>query len=245
MRSGLIPEQMRFVGMIDVNDLLSAEGLSSMEAVPMTAELSEFDRSRLGMITGSRFNQIKRDRSGKGWSETALSYMYDIIGEHITGIPASEFTGNKATEWGQAWEDAAINEYCRQFRRKVERGTFCRAKGFRLVGCTPDGLSSTIGLEVKCPLSYKNHIRTVISEQVPAEYVDQVNGHMLCTGRKRCVFVSFDPRIERKDLRLKAIEVEYDRNAIEDLSGRLYDFEEAVIEKLNHLGIEFSQQVHR
>lgn len=192
---------------------------------------------RLGMITCSCFGKVTRGRGGKGWSETALSYMYDLIGEHVTGQPASDFTGSKATQWGEQYEPMAIAEYERQFRRKVQTGKFYRAEGFRLVGGTPDGVGN-IGLEVKCPLSFKNHIRTVITEEIPAEYRDQVNGHMLVTGRKRCVFVSFDPRIERKDLRLKAIEVEWNRDEMEELSDRLYEFEEELTSKLTWLGID-------
>lgn len=198
---------------------------------------------RLGMITCSCFGKVTRGRGGKGWSETALSYMYNLIGEHLTGQPASDFSGSKATNWGEEWELVAIAEYEKQFRRKVETGKFYRATGFRLVGGTPDGVGN-IGLEVKCPFSFKNHIRTVLNGEIPPEYMDQVNGHMLVTGRKRCVFVSFDPRIERKDVRLKAIEVEWSRDDMEELSDRLFEFEEELISKLNWLGLDVPA-IHR
>ena len=65
------------------------------------------------------------DRSGE-WGETALSYLYDLVGEHLTGQPSETFTGNRATEWGNFYEADALNVYKRRTRRKVQPGLFCQ-----------------------------------------------------------------------------------------------------------------------
>lgn len=206
--------------------------------VPDPPLLDAWRAARLGMITGSNFHRITRSRGGKRWSETATSYMYDIIMEHVTGQVASDFTGSRATEWGNEYEEAAIREFTQRYGHEVKRGEFYRAPGFSLVGCTPDGLGDKIGLEVKCPLSFKNHFRTVETRQVPKEYVDQVSGHMLCTGRRKCAFVSYDPRIERPDLRMVIVEVQWDEMQIGELRARLQDFEAEVLGRLEKHGIE-------
>lgn len=207
---------------------------------PLRAELSPL---RLGRITGSQFHRVTRGRGGNGWSQTAETYLYELIGEWLTGEPASNFTGNAATVWGERYEPEAIAEYQRRTRRAVaRRNEFQLAKNFQLVGCTPDGINRQRGIEVKCPFNFKNHLRTVITQEVPDEYRDQVNGHMLCTGRNYCDFISYDPRIQRPDLRIVVLTIERDRNALEELADRLYDFEQLLISHLDSLDIDWRTQ---
>ncbi|MCA0235439.1 MAG: YqaJ viral recombinase family protein [Bacteroidetes bacterium] len=233
-KSFRIPDNMLFDGQIPA----SAAGMELATMKAVESGLSEWQRARLGKITGSCFNRVTRGRGGKGWSQTAETYLYDLIGEWMTMQPASKFTGNRATEWGELWEPQAINEY--QFRtgRKVNRGKFYRAEKFRLVGCTPDGVGKR-GLEVKCPLSYKNHLRTLISKEIPSEYQDQVNGHMLCTGRKKCDFVSFHPEMKRKEWQMIVIETDWNKLEMEELSDRLFEFETWLISHLDELDIDW------
>jgi hypothetical protein len=211
----------------------------------LTGELTAFQKARLGKITGSQFHRIRRDRSGKNWSDGAESYMSEIIFEWITGLPALEFSGNNATEWGEKHESEAIQKYQYKTGRKVERGEFYQAKKFfkGLVGCTPDGVGER-GLEVKCPYGPKAHITTLISHKVPEEYKDQVYGHMLCTGRDWCDFVSYDPRMKRMpDLEMVVIEVEKNSFYMEDLEARLYEFEEELIRRLDILDIDWRKGI--
>lgn len=223
-----------------IDGLVVADGGTMAVGNYFGGVLTDWQKVRLGKITGSCFNKVTWGRGGKGWSETAKSYMYDLVGEWITGLPASEFSGSRATDWGHQHEEMAIVEYQARTRRKLERGKFYKAKQFELVGCTPDGVGN-IGLEVKCPYSFKNHLRTAIERQVPSEYEDQVFGHMLVTGRKKCSYVSFDPRIERKDLRLVVIDVEWEQNKINSLSERLSEFEKDLIEILERLEIDYKK----
>lgn len=238
--SAHIPAHQLFDPNIDLSELPGVSALSTMEAAPMQDGLSDWQRARLGMITGSNFHKVTYARNGSDWSETALTYMYDIIWEHVAGQPASEFSGSRATEWGNEWEQVAIDEYSRRSGNKVQQGKFFTAPGFCLVGGTPDGVGDLIGLEIKCPLSFKNHARTVITKTVPKEYMPQVQGHMLCTGKEKCVFVSFDPRIDesRPNLRMAVVEVEYEPHVIKELRDRLLHFEATILEELDRLGVE-------
>lgn len=232
-----IPADLMFDGNIPE---ASAAALAKMEVEEKS--LSEWKAVRLGKITGSQFHRITRGKAG-GWSDGAKSYMAELIFEWVTGEEAQEFSGNTATKWGDFYENEAIEHYTKKTGRKVKRGKFYKAKGFQgLVGCTPDGVGKR-GLEVKCPYGPKAHINTLLSQKVPDEYKDQVFGHMLCTGRDRCDFVSYDPRFhKRPDLQMVVIEVEQNDFYMADLEERLRDFEADLIKNLEKLGINWKNK---
>ena len=225
--------------------ILPGEGVMIMPGASSEKGLSDWQRARLGKITCSNFHRVTRG-GGKGWSQTAMTYMNELIWEWLTGQPASNFTGNRATEWGQEHEAEAIAAYEKQYRRKVERGKFVRAKLFHLVGGTPDGVGKSTGLEVKCPYGAANHVAVLLDDReglgrVPKEYQDQVLGHMLITGKKGCVFVSYDPRPKRKEWRMAVVEVPRNEHEIQELSDRLTEFEELLIKRLDKLGVNWRQ----
>lgn len=219
--------------------------LAKLEEAETT--LSHWRQERLGKITGSCFNRVTRDKSGHGWSETAKSYMAELIFEWITGMEASEFSGNDATRWGEFHEHDAIRKYEAKTGRKVTRGKFYLAKGFvGLVGCTPDGVGER-GLEVKSPYGPKAHTYTLLNQKVPKEYKDQVYGHILCTERDFCDFVSYEPRMghRRPDLEMVILEIERNELYMEDLAGRLYDFEQELIKNLDKLEIDWRKTIKK
>jgi YqaJ-like viral recombinase domain len=228
---------------INIDHLLT--GLHTMQpgravtAPDFQAPLTDFQRARLGKVTGSNFHKVTFGRGGKGWSQTAESYLYELVWEWLSGRPASNFDGNRATEWGNQHEAEAIRLYSEKTGQKVKKGVFHEAPGFQgLVGCTPDAVGKK-GLEVKCPYSPKNHLRTVITQTVPTEYTDQVMGHMLCTGRYYCDFVSYDPRLPDPH-RMVVVEVEASPAEMSELRDRLEQFEAHLIETLEKIEIDWT-----
>lgn len=202
--------------------------------------LSEWQKQRLGKITGSQFHRVKRGPNGKGWSDGAETYLSELVYEWITGKEHGDFSGSKETEWGNQHESDAIALYSFKSGQKVKRGEFFPliGEGFHgLVGCTPDGVGD-YGLEIKCPYNPSSHLYTLRTGKIPARYKDQVFGHMLCTGRNRCDFVSYDPRLPEK-FKCVLIEVERSSWAIQELTERLYEFEEYLIKTLDELEIDW------
>jgi len=230
-----IPDELIFDGVIPPS---AAEMVLHDLEVAEASGLSEWKKARLGKITGSNFHRVTRGRGDKGWSQTAETFMNEIIGEWMTGLPATDFS-SAATDWGTNWEDEAIRVYEQHTRRKVVRGKFYRAEKFRLVGCTPDGVGKGHGLEVKCPMTPRNHVWAIEHEEVPPEYRDQVNGHMLVTGKKKCAFVSYHPMMKRKEWKLFWMDVERNAWAMEELSERLFEFETDLICRLDKLDIDW------
>lgn len=231
-----IPKDMLFDGTVPAE--AANVVLAELEAATEN-QIPEWKRKRIGKITASRFGDVKRIRSGE-WGETALSYLYDLVGEHLTGQPSETFTGNRATEWGNFYEADALNVYKRRTRRKVQPGLFCQHPALPWVGGTPDAFCGSEGvLEVKCPLSFKNHLRTVITRQVPSEYIDQVLGHLWLSGRQYCNFISYDPRISGPHgLAIVRVDRKEHEGAIDKLAERIAEFHELLIETLQRLKVK-------
>ena len=231
-----IPENMLFDGTIPPGaaDVVLEQLKVAEEQIP------EWKRKRIGKITASEFHNIKKLKNTNHWGETALSYLYDIIGEHLTGLPSESFEGNAATKWGNFYEPEAVEAYKKRTGRKVKPGLFLQHPVLDWCGGTPDGMVGEGGiLEIKCPMNFKNHLRTVINRVVPDEYLPQVYGHLWLSGRDWADFVSYDPRISNSHrlaiVRVNRIEHE---TSIENLAYRVTEFHELLLEKLAKLKVK-------
>lgn len=198
-------------------------------------------RARLGKITASRFQLVKKLKTGE-WGDTALSLLYDIVGEVITGETAQSFTGNDATRWGNEHEAFALRAYTIRTGRKTRPSGFLQHPTLQRVGGTPDALYGEQGVvEVKCPYNYKNHLRTAERRAVPDEYLPQTLGHLWVTGREWVDYVSFDPRIWKETRTLGLVIVRVTRkehaNGIAALAERIAEFHELLLTKLAALKV--------
>lgn len=203
-------------------------------------EIPEWKRKRIGKITASEFCNIKKLKTSGDWGEEALGYLYDLIGEHLTGLPSETFEGNAATKWGNFYESEAVAAYKKRTGRKVKPGLFLQSETLDWCGGTPDGLIGENGvLEIKCPMNFKNHLRTVINRTVPDEYLPQVLGYLWLSGRDWADFVSFDPRIKGVH-RLAIIRVERKNHltGIAAIAERVTEFHQLLLKKLAALKVK-------
>jgi hypothetical protein len=233
---------------LDISSL-DLSGLPSMqrgaEVVANEPEMSAFQKARLGMITGSNFDRVTYGRNPNGWSDAAMTYFYEILFEWLTYQPASNFDGSRATDWGNEQEPIAKELYEKETGHKIRTNKFFKAKGFKLVGCTPDGVGKDRGIEIKSPYGSRNHIRVLIEKAIPKEHIDQITGHSLCTRKKTIDFISFDPRMKREADRIIIIPHTPPTIAVEELEERLSKFEGMLIEALETLGIDWKKGIHK
>lgn len=202
----------------------------------MIQHTQEWIDARRGYITGSRFGDVMTNPKKKtdALSKTAESYMNELIAEYLTGEPQG-FPGNRATEWGNLYEDEARAAYTWETGRQVEQVGFIEHPTESLVGCSPDGLIGPKGLlEGKCPHNSAIHIHNVIKREIPKEYVPQVQGNIWVCEREWADFVSFDPRISDK-CSIVIVRVERDDKYIKKLTEKVADFRELLITRLEEL----------
>lgn len=187
----------------------------------------EWLRSRIGIASGSRFKDIltepksKADKEAGKLSTTAETYLYELASMILTD-EAPSFS-SAATDWGHEHEPQARMEYELETWNTVEEtGMFLHDS--RKIGASPDGLVGDDGMiEIKCPFNSVNHVRTVVSGEMPKEHMPQVQGNLWLNGRQWCDFISFDPRISSTG-RLFVRRIERDEKYIENLERRVLAF---------------------
>lgn len=184
------------------------------EAPKIQQRSNAWRKLRIGSVTASRFKDVltqpksKSSKESGEWSETARTYMIELLAELVTCRPLDRFS-TAATKWGTEWEAEAFKRAIPVVRSRfgsdliVPEGEFayiehCDHPG---IGCSPDGVISTDAmLEIKCPASSAVHMRTVLNGEMPEGHLAQVQGGLWVTGRKRYLFCSFDPRVEASGL---------------------------------------------
>ena len=190
---------------------------------------TEWHQARLGKVTASRVSEV----IAKGKGATRESYMADLIVERLTGQPASTFS-NAHMEWGTEQEPHARAAYSARTGELVEEVGFIQHPRLEHAGASPDGLVNDEGLvEFKCPAT-STHLDTLLAGEVPTKYIPQMQWQMVCTGRKWCDFVSYDPRLP-EHLRMFVKRVERDDKYITTLEGEVKTFLAELNEKLEKL----------
>lgn len=193
----------------------------------------EWHKSRIGLVSGSRFKDImtepqsKAAREAGDLSQTAESYLDELVAAILTG-QSPEIKG-AALDWGHEYESVARDEYEFLFDACVAESGIVVHDNCK-VGASPDGFVGDDGMiEIKCPFNSKNHIATVRSGEMPKEHIPQVQGNMWINGRRWCDFISFDPRLPIDHCQLFVVRVHRDDAYIAVLEKKVLAF----VEKLD------------
>ena len=175
----------------------------------------EWFTARLGKVTGTGFAKVL----AKGHGKTRKSYMIQLAAERLTGL-AQESYSNAAMEWGTEHEGEARARYEMVNDVSVLLAGFVELSDE--IGISPDGLVDDEGLlEIKCPNS-TTHIETIMSNNVPSQYIPQIQGGMWVAERQWCDFVSFDPRVT--SMPYLCLRVARDQKYIDNLHAEVYQF---------------------
>ena len=155
----------------------------------------EWLHQRAGCLTASRAAAVlcRSKRTGE-----PLQAYYDLrdqlIAERLTGDSIGIGT-TAAMQWGIDHEEEARIAYQVETGEVVDLVGFIPHPTIKWLGASPDGLVGTDGLvEIKCPQT-TTHLRRIAAGIVPHEYRPQMLVQMLCTGRRWCDFVDYDPRL--------------------------------------------------
>lgn len=147
----------------------------------------EWFEARRGRITGSMVGAIL-DIAPYMTRDEALRTM--VRSYHKA---PSEFTGNIATEWGNANEDGARWEYELETGNTVKPAFFDTLEDW--LGASPDGYVGNDGLlEIKCPFGIRNQQPPkfkALADQ--PHYYAQIQVQLHVTGRKWCDFWQWTP----------------------------------------------------
>jgi predicted phage-related endonuclease len=151
----------------------------------------EWKELRCGIITASEMKfLITPQKLQVAADEKARKHLYELIGQRITNHVEDKFINDDMVR-GQEDEILARDLYSRTHAPVKETGFVTNAKHGVLLGCSPDGLVGDDGLiEVKSRLQ-KYQIETVIKNEVPIDYMLQIQTALLVTERNWCDFISY------------------------------------------------------
>lgn len=163
-------------------------------------------------------------RAGVELKESAarMNYRRAIVTERITGMAADlDPYVTKDMIWGQSLEPQARHMYGLLTKNVVQDAPLMLHPNL-LCGASPDGLvidtaTGELGtLEIKC-LKSTNHLYKVIeTQEVPADYLDQIQMQMWITGRDWCDFVAYDTRV-KEGLHIFIKRLEYDEFYVDNV----------------------------
>lgn len=191
----------------------------------------EWLSARAGVVTASESDALVSPRwearKGKGID----TYLAQKVAEKWTGGPISNAM-SLDMDLGKIQEDEALPWLSFEFGWLIDRPALITNDEVT-IGCSPDGWAKGgTGIEVKCPAA-QNHVKYLLANSIPDDYVAQVQFSMFVTGMSHWMFVSYRRgfpnlvlRIERDEEAQKAI-----KTALDAFLPRL----EAAITKLTAL----------
>lgn len=196
----------------------------------MEQRTDEWFAARLGKVTASNIAKVM----AKGGGATRKNYMAQLVCETLTGQKEETFK-SASMERGNELEAVAREMYClNEFDATVTETGFILHPTIELFGASPDGLVNDDGLiEIKCP-NTATHIETIKTGKPKREYLLQMHGQMMCTGRRWCDFVSYDNRLP-ENLAYFKTRIVFDEGLASEIETGIREFTKELREEIEFL----------
>jgi predicted phage-related endonuclease len=176
---------------------------------------------------------MSKGKEGKE-SQTRYKYKVKLVAERMTEASQDSYS-NSYMEWGIENEQFACIAYEAAKEVFLEKTGFWLHPTTKWVGVSPDRLVGDDGLvEVKCPAT-TTHLNYIFDGKVPAEYVKQIQAQLWVTGREWCDFISFDPRLPRRN-QLFVVRCGRDEKLIKEMEAETIKFLDEVEKLIIQLG---------
>jgi putative phage-type endonuclease len=199
----------------------------------MEQRSDNWHKARLGKLTASRVSDAISMLKTGAEAEKRINYRLELASERLTGRRTEMFE-NHFMRWGTEYEPMARLVYAQRVGEIVSEIGFVDHPELDWAGASPDGLIDDDGLiEIKCPSS-QTHITYLTERKIPTKYQNQMAWQLICTQRKWCDFVSFDPRMP-DELQLMIVRYEPSADELRELESKARDFLQTVDDLMNKL----------
>lgn len=193
----------------------------------------EWKAARMGHVTASGIANVMAKGKDKSEAITRFKYKVQIVAERMTGVSAESYS-NAAMEWGVEQEGFAVIAYESQRNVLVDKTGFWLHPEIKWLGVSPDRLVDEDGIiEVKCP-NTTTHLGYLFENRIPPDYYKQIQCQLWVTGRDWCDFVSFDPRLPKRN-QLLIVRTVRDEKIIEEMQAETEKFLGEVESLINKL----------
>lgn len=193
--------------------------------ITITQNEEQWQQSRMNRFTASVIYKLMgNSRSGGLLSKSAETFVYEKAAEILTGISKPIF--GDALEHGKQYEADAFAMF---ERSTFEKFTYYGGETYVFIpygnysGYSPDGLSESAILEIKCPYNSGIHLKNFnITDadsllSIHPEYYWQMQLGMIAADLDNGYFVSYDPRMPlNKQLHVAEIEAHLVKDEIDE-----------------------------
>ena len=155
----------------------------------------EWLQVRCGIVTASTMRNLVTASGKPADNDTSRGFVRTLATERIIGVP--EYTHpTRPMMRGTMLEPHARDLYAEHYAPVEEVGFIRLDTDEYSLGYSPDGLVQHDGLlEIKSP-GPKEHLRTILDDDVPSVYKWQVQVGLFVTGRSWLDFISYCPGMQ-------------------------------------------------
>jgi hypothetical protein len=150
----------------------------------------EWLAARIGVLTASEVKLILTPTLKTANNEKTRAHVYEIAAQRITDYVEPGFIGDAML---RGWDDEAIgrDKYSEKYEPIVECGFITNDKFGFMIGYSPDGLIGDAGLWETKSRNQKFQIQTISNDEVPDEYMFQLQTGLLVSERNWIDFTSY------------------------------------------------------
>lgn len=182
----------------------------------------EWMQQRCGLLTASEMKLILTPTLKLANNDKTRAHVFEIAAQRITQYVEPHYVGDDMIR-GHDDEIEAREIYSQNYAPVEQVGFITNDKLGFVIGCSPDGLVGTDGgIECKSRRQ-KFQIQTIASQEMPDDFVIQVQSELFVTERKWFDFVSYSG-----GLPMAVIRVEPDPEYQAAIRAAAIEFEERV-----------------
>ena len=157
--------------------------------------------ARCGLLTASEVKLILTPTLKAASNDKERGHLYELLAQRITQHVEPHYISDDMLR-GMEDELTARDLYSEKYAPATQCGFVTNDRWGVTIGCSPDGLVGDDGMiEIKSRRQ-KYQIETIVSGEMPADYLMQVQTALLVTERAWCDFVTYSGGLPMLTLRV-------------------------------------------
>lgn len=170
----------------------------------------EWFDARRGLLTASEMHLIVTPKQLKAANnDKARAHLFELLAQRITGYTEPSYISDDMLR-GKEEEILALDEYAKNYGELSRVGFVTNNEWGFTLGCSPDALVGDDGIVEVKSRRMKYQVETIIRDEVPEEYLLQIQTMLLITGRKWCDFITYSGGLPMFTKRVAADKVMHD-----------------------------------
>ena len=149
----------------------------------------EWLAARCGLLTASEMKLVLTPSLKAASNDKERAHLHELLAQRVTGYVEPQYVSDDMLR-GQEDEIAARAIYSEHYAPVQEMGFITNSEWGFTIGFSPDGLVGEDGF-IECKSRrQKYQVETIVSGEIPADYMMQIQTGFLVSRRKWCDFIS-------------------------------------------------------